>query len=291
MPQTIYLPFEPEYAVAPGESLAETIESLGMSQKELALRTGMTEKSINRIVKNDQPITCKTAVKLELCTGVPAEMWNNLELNYRQQLVKLDEKKRQQDNLLWLKTIPVKELIDREIIPDEKNKSKIIWHALFFFGVGSVDQYHEFWKSQSKCLAPQNGRKSKDVTGSTSSWIRAGELEAQEIDTDPFDTFVFKKAVETIRRLKEKSSTTRMQKIKTVCASAGVAVCFVPAFKKMPWRSASKWISPHKAMILLPPETNSEDVFLQSFFQEASNILFGSKKEIYLNDGNYEQSA
>ena len=40
-------PFEPYYAVAPGATLQETIDCLGMDQKELAVRTGLTPKTIN----------------------------------------------------------------------------------------------------------------------------------------------------------------------------------------------------------------------------------------------------
>jgi len=83
-------PFEPDYAVAPGETLAETLASLGMSQAELALRTGLTDVSVSRIIEESQPITAETANKLELATGVPASMWNNLEAQYREQLAKIE---------------------------------------------------------------------------------------------------------------------------------------------------------------------------------------------------------
>ena len=50
-------PFEPDYAVAPGETLSETLESLGMSQRDLALRTGMSADTINGNVEGQAPIT------------------------------------------------------------------------------------------------------------------------------------------------------------------------------------------------------------------------------------------
>ncbi len=78
--------FEPAFAVPPGEMLKEVTESPGMSQKELADRTGLTVQSIHRIIKGDQPLTFETANRLESTTGVPANQWNNLELQYRQQM-------------------------------------------------------------------------------------------------------------------------------------------------------------------------------------------------------------
>ncbi len=85
--------FEPDYAISPGETLKEVMESLNMSQKELVIRTGLTVQSLNRIFKGNQPISYETANKLELATGVPARMWNNLEAQYREQLAKAKERK------------------------------------------------------------------------------------------------------------------------------------------------------------------------------------------------------
>jgi len=83
--------FEPDYAIPPGETLKEVMESLNMSQKELAVRSGLAVQSLNQIFKGDQPTSYETANKLELATGVPARMWNNLEAQYRKQLAKNNE--------------------------------------------------------------------------------------------------------------------------------------------------------------------------------------------------------
>ena len=40
-------PFNPDYAIAPGESLREELEALQMTQAELAERTGLSTKHIN----------------------------------------------------------------------------------------------------------------------------------------------------------------------------------------------------------------------------------------------------
>lgn len=80
--------FDPDYAVAPGETLQEMIEFLGMTRGELALRTGLAPQTINEIIKGKAPITPDMAVLLERGTGVSARIWNNLETNYREQLAK-----------------------------------------------------------------------------------------------------------------------------------------------------------------------------------------------------------
>jgi len=59
------------------------MESLELSQKEMAMRAGLTVQTLIRIFKGEQPISHETANRLELVTGTPARFWNNLELQQR----------------------------------------------------------------------------------------------------------------------------------------------------------------------------------------------------------------
>jgi HTH-type transcriptional regulator/antitoxin HigA len=81
--------FKPNYAVPPGETLRETLESLGMTQSVLAERTGLPKKTINEIIKGKAAITPETAIQLDIVLGIPASFWNNLERNYRETLARL----------------------------------------------------------------------------------------------------------------------------------------------------------------------------------------------------------
>ncbi len=67
--------FDPDYAVAPGETLKEILDNKGITQAELALRTGLTEKTISQIINGVAAISYDTAEKLELSLGIPARFW------------------------------------------------------------------------------------------------------------------------------------------------------------------------------------------------------------------------
>ncbi|MFZ4774548.1 MAG: HigA family addiction module antitoxin [Terrimicrobiaceae bacterium] len=81
--------FDPDYAVPPGATLKESMESLGLTERDLADRTGITVQTLNGIFDGEEPITVETANKLELVTGTPAGLWNNLEAQYRMQLARV----------------------------------------------------------------------------------------------------------------------------------------------------------------------------------------------------------
>lgn len=74
-------------AVPPGATIREQIVSRGMSQKEFALRMGMPEKYIMRLLSGDEPLTPDAAMRLETVLGIPSHFWNKLEALYREKLV------------------------------------------------------------------------------------------------------------------------------------------------------------------------------------------------------------
>jgi addiction module HigA family antidote len=83
--------FKPNYAVPPGETLEETLETLGMSLQELAELIGLSVTTINEIIQGKTAITTDTALQLEKVIGVSADFWLRLEQQYRETLARLYE--------------------------------------------------------------------------------------------------------------------------------------------------------------------------------------------------------
>jgi addiction module HigA family antidote len=278
--------FEPDYAVPPGETLHEVMESLDMTQKELAKRLELTEQTLIRIFKGEQPITYTTASRLELVTRVPARFWNNLEAEYREQLAKLEERVRLETHITWLKSIPIKELIERQYLEDHKDKVDLLRETLAFYGVASVDAWRDIWDVSE--LAARRSSCFESRPGDASAWIRQGEMLAQKVECQPYDKTRFKEVLNEIRLLTSESAEVFEPEMKRLCAEAGVVVSLVPEMKKVPWNGATKWLSPKKAMILLCLRGKGEDKFWFSFFHEAGHVLNDSKKDLLINDGSHD---
>lgn len=279
-------PFEPDYAIAPGETLHEVMESLEMNQKELAKRLELTEQTLIRIFKGEQPISYATANRLELVTRVPARFWNNLEAEYREQLAKAEERQRLAADIEWLKTIPVKELLDRGCLEPQPDKVSLLREVLKFFGVASVDAWREIWEVPA--VAARRSPCFESRPGDASAWIRQGELQAHEIECQPYDKTRFKEALTQIRGLTRGPAEVFEPEVKRLCAEAGVALALVREMKKVPWSGATKWLTPTKAMILLCLRGRGEDKFWFSFFHEAGHVLHDSKKDLMINDGSHD---
>lgn len=275
--------FEPDYAVPPGTTLKEVMESLNMTQKELAIRTGVTVQTLNRIFKGEQPISYETSNKLELATGVPSRMWNNLEAQYRGQLAKIKELKQLESGLDWLSDIPVKELVQRKAIEPKKEKALILREVLKFFGVSSVAAWHDVWSEPA--VAARRSRCFETRPGPAATWIRLGEIQALKIACKDYNKKQFHISLDAIRGLTVKDPEESIPEMISLCADSGVAIALVPEMKKVPWHGATKWLSATKAMILLNLRGKAEDQFWFSFFHEAGHVLYDGKKDLLINNG------
>ena len=75
-------------ATPPGATIKEQLLDRGLSQKEFAVRMGMSEKHISKLINGEVQLTPDVAVRLEMVLGIPAKFWNKLEATYREKLVK-----------------------------------------------------------------------------------------------------------------------------------------------------------------------------------------------------------
>ena len=283
----IAYPYEPDYAVPPGETLQETIDALGMPQKELAVRTGLTPKTINLLIKGRHPLTRATAIRLERVTGVPARMWNSLETQYRERLALVADRERLKADLNWLRTIPCRELIQRGAIEATPDPVELLARALAFFGVSGREEWDSLWHTRLQASFHSSSRH-KLQPGPTAAWLRLGELAAMAVSCEPYDKGRFREAVGETRALTLRPPRDFRPRLVAWCADAGVAVAFVPEIKGCPAHGVTRWLTPAKALIQLSLRYRTDDQFWFSFFHEAGHVLFGPKRAVAVDYGRSE---
>lgn len=86
-------PFEPDYAVSPGEILEERMNVRGLSPAELARRGGVSESVISGIISGNTPIDLETALLLEKLLDLDSRVWLGIEAAYRSRLARSAERK------------------------------------------------------------------------------------------------------------------------------------------------------------------------------------------------------
>lgn len=76
--------YAPDLVSPPGDTLAETLAALGMTQAELAVRSGRPYNTVSEIINGKASITPETALQLERVLGVPARFWLKREQQYQE---------------------------------------------------------------------------------------------------------------------------------------------------------------------------------------------------------------
>lgn len=283
MAKTIQNQFKPDYYVPPGDILLETLEEIGMTQKDFATRTGITPKTVNGIVKGKAPISPETALQFEHVLGTPAHIWNNIESQYREGLAR--EKERQKlDNLQeWMSTIPWKDMIKNERLEDCRGDSMRQAQALLnFFAVSSPEAYRRVWTSvQVRYRMSDAVSVNQDAV---SAWLRCGEIVARRIDCQPYDKAKFRDSLYKIREYTVAEPEVFQPAIQRLCADSGVALVYLEALPNTGISGATRWLTSDKALIQLSLRYKTNDHLWFGFFHEAAHILKHNKGNVYLEE-------
>lgn len=272
--------YNPDYVSPPGETLLEILEERGMSQAELAERTGRPKKTISEIVNGKAAITSDTALQLERVLGVPAHFWNQREQNYRDFLARQREQERLEQQIEWLDRFPIKAMVKLGWLEFSKDKVQQLQLLLNFFAVASPEQWEKIWSNQ-----PVAYRKSVAYASdgaAIAAWLRQGELEAHRISCEPYNAKKFKTVLEQIRALTLEPPEIFQPALVQLCASAGVAVVFVPELPKTRVCGVTRWLTPSKALIQLSLRYKSDDHLWFTFFHEGRHVLQEKKDEMFL---------
>jgi HTH-type transcriptional regulator / antitoxin HigA len=271
-------PYDPDYAVPPGETLAEVLEDRAMSQAELARRTGMSAKHINLIIKGSASITPDTALKLERVLNIPARIWNALEANYQGHLSRLGEARDLEQHIGWASADLIRELVNRDCIRRFSDRVQQLREVLTFFGVASVDAWNTIW-TESVPLSAYRLAKQQGDPVALAAWMRMGELNAAEITTEPFDRAAFREALRNVRGLtRTRDPDDWFPQLQEICRRVGVVVIVEKELPKARVNGVARWLTPRKALIQLSARYLRDDILWFTFFHEAGHLLLHGKK-------------
>jgi addiction module HigA family antidote len=276
--------YEPDHAVAPGDTLRSVLSELGMTQADLALRTGLSTKHVNQVIHGAAPISPETALLLEKATAVPARFWNAREAAYRGRVARAHDREALGEDTAWLKQLPMKELIRRGFVTEGADKPTQLEEICRFFRVANREAWDRVWRTPLASFRRSPAFASD--AGAVASWLRLGEIEADDLVCEPFDARKFRAALQEIRKLSRLDDARKAgEELVRLSAAAGVAVVFVPEIPGTRASGAARWLTPTKALIQLSLRHKTDDHLWFSFFHEAGHILLHSKKETFISDG------
>jgi addiction module HigA family antidote len=280
--------YVPDTASAPGESLEEVLVERGMSQTELAERTGRPKKTINEIVKGKAAITPETALQFERVLGIPAGFWIAREQNYRESLARAKEALEFEKQVDWLDQVPYRAMVKLGWIPEHREKARQLEEVLRFFAVASPSSWQGVWGAGSPAFRRSSAFESQ--VGAVAAWLRKGGLEAAHQEPAEYDADAFKRALERVRLLTRQLPNDFTSVVTRECNEAGVCLAFVPELPGTRVWGATRWLTPTRPLIQLSLRYKTDDHLWFTFFHEAGHIVLHGRRDVFLEGEEREQN-
>ena len=247
-----------DFIIHPGETLAEILEDREMSQRELAVRTGMTEKHVSTVIHGQKGISAAFAKKLEYALGIETSFWMNLQANYDRELLEFEEVNNiTEDELGVLKKL--KEVIEVWTsfgwLDGETNPA-----AMVLCKNNNVDPYVLF------------------------AWQRMCELLTKNIDVaDEVDIEKLREMIPDIKQVMFMRTNQIQKKLTAIFSECGIAFRIVPNFTGAPVQGFIKKTEDGTLILCMTLRQKFADIFWFTLFHEIAHILNGDTRHEFID--------
>jgi addiction module HigA family antidote len=262
---------DPRTVLHPGETVLEYLGAHEWSQSELARRSDLTPKTISEICNSKAPITPATALAFEKVLGRPAHFWLNLQRRYDEAQARTKESERSASWREWAARFPLKEMARRGWFDQASGPASDVSMLLRFLGVSSPESWERVW-SAARVSYRQTRKFTKSVEA-VSAWVRATELAAADLSVSEFRREAVQGAIERLRRLTREPVDKIMEPAQKVCASAGIALVFMPELPKTGISGCVRWLGSKKVLVALSFRYKTDDQLWFTVFHEIGHVL------------------
>ena len=264
----------------PGKLLLSEIEKRGMKQKELAIRTGTSDKHISTVINGTNSISPSFARKLDIALGDESGTWSRRQAEYDEYEAEIEEKNN----------------ISEEEVCVFKGMKEVVEHFLHLNIMhnhcGDIEKILQLRKVlcvNNLTFIPKityNAAYRAQVRTSTNidpyvlfAWQRMCEIQTENAVIDAkFDS---KKVIKSIPKIKEQmfesdSKPDRMiESLKSIFSKCGVAFEVVKHFRGAPVQGFIKKTDDGRVILCLTIRGKKADKFWFSLFHEIGHLLSG----------------
>lgn len=280
----------------PGEELQEKLNNSGMSRKELALRTNVTEKHICTIVNGDKGISASFARKLGYVFNSP-EYWMKLQAEYDTNQIRIQEENDiSQEEINILK--PLHEImqyfIDRSYIHNNCGDASKVMQLREFLQISNLTQIPKI--TYNAAYRAQLTTNVKVDTYVLFAWQRMCEKETEGIITNKsIDKELLRNSIARIKHAMFGNINKGIQEVQAILAECGISFQVVQNFRGAPVQGFIKETADNRLILCLTIRGKRADRFWFTLFHEIAHILNGDTKNRFVDfdsvQGKAEQLA
>lgn len=264
-----------DFIIHPGETLKEILDDREMTQRELALRTGVTEPHISNIIKGLKNISVSYAKKLEYALGIDASFWINLQANYDKEIADFEEinsiDKEELDILARIKSITeyVQEL---GLIYSDIQSSMLVIEWRKILNISNLRAIPEISQTGSYRLAMADTVDPYILF----TWIRVADLiTANQQVEQGLDIEKLVANLNNIRELAFLEFEDIHAKLKEIFAECGIKFSIIRHFTGAPVQGILKKNNDGTLSLIMTIRNKFADIFWFTLFHEIGHIING----------------
>lgn len=255
-------------AVPPGMTIKEVLEDHHMTQKELAVRLGLSEKHISKLINGEVPLTQDVAIRLERVLDIEASFWNGLEAAYREAILKVEYENSIDEEINFAKPFGYAKLARLGIVPETKKAAEQVNNLQKFFEVASLKHVAD------EMIMPLVYENIKDMEPDKKSAIytlvQITKGRARFVEVNPYDAELLEKCIPKIKDLSSEPLIGVKEPLKDMLAACGVIIVYLPIIDNI--TSTCITYSKGNSVVLGIP-TEDTDAFCTLLDEALHNLL------------------
>ena len=275
--------YQPNKALHPGLTIQQISDALGMTQKNLAERTGLSEKHVSQMINGEASITVDTALLLENALGGSASFWMNLDRNYQETKARIALEVQIQAEVALLANFPYNDIMKCGFVEGTRKPAERVINLWRFFGVNSLTYIKA---TEAVAYRKQYGEGVKEEA--IASWLRCGELMANTLTLTEYNESGLRDTLASLRKMTLMEDNF-FQNIQQMLSIVGVGLVCVPHFAHTQVHGATRWIGKNP-ILQLSIRGRDADKFWFTLFHEIGHIIRHGKKEEFL-EFDYENKS
>jgi HTH-type transcriptional regulator / antitoxin HigA len=270
--------FSPNWASAPGETIADILEERDLSLTDFAQLIGQSPAEVKGLLEGRTPLTIRVARLLEKVLGGSVAFWMARDFQYREGVSRLHSADQQ-----WLTDLPVGDMIRFGWLKPIPHPSEQVAASLRFFDVPSVSAWRAKYSMLQEMAAFRKSSTFESRPAAVAAWLRQGEIVGSAMKCNIWNPKDFHKSLASVRALTRQKDPHRfVPELQKICCASGVALAVVRAPNGCRASGATWFLSPRKAILLLSFRHLSDDQFWFSFFHEAGHLLLHGIQRLFL---------
>lgn len=261
--------------IHPGETIADVLEDRGITQMELASRTGVSPSYVSSVIAGKKGISANFAMGLEYALGVPKSFWLNLQANYEAELLEANEEQtiteEEQCARDDLKDV-VKYLRKRGMMPVREKKDASIISLRKVLQISNIANLGEMIPSGAFRMAT-NTTVNRYVLG---AWIRLCQIAGNDTSlSTKFDKAYTDSLINDIKQIMCCRDADIQKDLKCVMKKYGIDFSIAPNFRGAPVQGYISQKDEGAYKMVLTIRGSFADIFWFSLFHEIGHIVNG----------------